>query len=130
MTASICAVGIDVGGTKIAAGLVELPEGKILARRLQPTAPERGGEAVLADVMALVLSLRLEATQLKKFPTAIGVAVAELVSRDGEIVSDTTIRWKGLAVRERLQQISPDEVSAREAHALIYELKQLLDKPV
>ena len=33
-------------------------------------------------------------------------------------------------LRERLQQISPDEVSAREAHALIYELKQLLDKPV
>ena len=33
-------------------------------------------------------------------------------------------------LRERLLKISPDEVSAREAHALIYELKQLLDKPV
>ena len=32
-------------------------------------------------------------------------------------------------LRERLAKISPDEVSAREAHALIYELKQLLDKP-
>jgi DNA mismatch repair protein MutS len=32
-------------------------------------------------------------------------------------------------LRERLAKILPDEVSAREAHALIYELKQLLDKP-
>jgi len=31
-------------------------------------------------------------------------------------------------LRERLLSISPDEVSPREAHALIYELKQLLDK--
>ena len=31
-------------------------------------------------------------------------------------------------LRERLKSISPDEVSPREAHALIYELKQLLDK--
>lgn len=31
-------------------------------------------------------------------------------------------------IREKLQSISPDEVSPREAHALIYELKQLLDR--
>ena len=31
------------------------------------------------------------------------------------------------SLRERLQNILPDEVSPREAHALIYELKQLLD---
>ncbi len=31
-------------------------------------------------------------------------------------------------LRERLMAISPDEVSPREAHALIYELKQILDK--
>ena len=31
-------------------------------------------------------------------------------------------------LRQRLLSISPDEVSPREAHALIYELKQLLDK--
>ena len=32
-------------------------------------------------------------------------------------------------LREKLKLIRPDEVSPREAHALIYELKQLLDKP-
>ncbi len=32
-------------------------------------------------------------------------------------------------LRERLDKISPDEISAREAHALIYELKLLMDKP-
>ena len=42
------AVGIDVGGTKIAAGLVDCGSGRILAREDVPTRPERGGEAVLA----------------------------------------------------------------------------------
>ncbi len=32
-------------------------------------------------------------------------------------------------LRERLRKIMPDEISTREAHALIYELKQLLDNP-
>lgn len=112
VTASTCAIGIDVGGTKLAAGVVEFPEGKILARRLQATAPERGGEAVLLDVLALAGSLRAEAIQLAKSPIAIGLAVAELVSRAGEIVSDATIRWKGLPVRERLQKILPTRIEA------------------
>lgn len=112
MAASTCAIGIDVGGTKLAAGLVELPEGKILSRRKQLTAPERGGEAVLRDVMALAESLHAEATQLAKQPVAIGLSVAELVSRDGEIVSDATIRWKGLPVRERLAKILPTRIEA------------------
>ena len=32
-----------------------LPEGRVLARRLQPTQPDRGGDAVLADVVNLML---------------------------------------------------------------------------
>lgn len=48
------AIGVDVGGTKIAVGWVTLPDGIVRARRVVPTLPERGGEAVLADVERLV----------------------------------------------------------------------------
>jgi glucokinase len=48
----VYALGIDVGGTKIAAGLVEFPSGRVLARRTLPTHPHRGGYAVLADALA------------------------------------------------------------------------------
>ena len=37
------AVGIDVGGTKIAAGVVDVATGAVGERRVVPTRPERGG---------------------------------------------------------------------------------------
>src|SRR5215469_8091894 len=43
------AVGLDIGGTKIAAGIMLWPSGEILHRVLIPTKPTRGGEAVLRD---------------------------------------------------------------------------------
>jgi glucokinase len=96
-------IGIDVGGTKIAAGLLAAPSGEVLARRLQPTAAERGGEDVLADVIALARSLQDDATRLGVSPRAIGVGVAELVSPSGEILSAATIAWKGIEVGRRVQ---------------------------
>ena len=47
------ALGIDVGGTKIAAGLVDLDTGTIANRREIPTVPQRGGTSVLEDVISL-----------------------------------------------------------------------------
>ena len=45
------AIGVDVGGTKIAAGLVSFPKGEVHGRQQIPTNPARGGNAVLADVL-------------------------------------------------------------------------------
>src|SRR5262245_26762693 len=50
---SFCAIGVDVGGTKIAAGLVRFPEGEVHSRRQISSAPARGGDAVFADVQRL-----------------------------------------------------------------------------
>src|SRR6185295_10342921 len=84
-------------------GLVLLPEGRVLARRLQATVPERGGEAVLADVVEQAQSLRAEAAKLGVRPVAVGVALAELVSAEGKVLSDATIRWKGVDVSREVQ---------------------------
>jgi len=46
-------IGLDLGGTKIAAALVG-PEGEILAEDRWPTVPERGPEAVSDDIADLV----------------------------------------------------------------------------
>ena len=89
------AIGIDAGGTKIAAGLVRLPEGMILARRLQPTAPTRGGATVLDDVASMALSLIEEGKTMGACPSFIGIGVCELVSPADEILSEATIHWKG-----------------------------------
>ncbi len=51
------AVGIDVGGTKIAAAIVELDTGRLLHRREIATNVDHGGEAVLDTVRGLLSDL-------------------------------------------------------------------------
>src|SRR5262245_23192039 len=57
-----CTIGLDIGGTKIAGGIVAFPQGRILSRRVIPTRPERGGQAVLEEALALANRLMAEAT--------------------------------------------------------------------
>jgi predicted NBD/HSP70 family sugar kinase len=111
-TETICALGLDVGGTKIAAGLVAWPSGEILCRRTVPTAPERGGGPVLQDVIALVRQFADEAERNSRRVLGVGLGVAELVDANGRVTSGHTIRWEGLPVRETLAEVAPAVVDA------------------
>ena len=51
------AIGLDIGGTKVAAGVVLWPSGEILQRTIIATKPARGGEAVLKDTHDLARQL-------------------------------------------------------------------------
>jgi glucokinase len=106
MTNDICALGIDVGGTKIAAGVVTR-DGQLFLPRHLPTAAERGGEAVLRDVEALSVELIKSADEMGMKVVGIGLGVAELVDLQGAVTSGHTIKWNGWPVRERLSQIAP-----------------------
>lgn len=94
--AEAVAVGVDVGGTKIAAGLVEFPHGTVVQRRVVPTRPGRGGAAVLDDVRALIEELSPSDS------VPVGVGIAELVSLDQEVESEFIIGWRGLPIRDQL----------------------------
>ena len=87
------AVGIDVGGTKIAAGVVDVASGRVLERRQVPTRPERGGAAVLEACAAL-------AADLGAVSLPVGIGLCELVSLDGRPTSAETVDWRSLAVPE------------------------------
>lgn len=113
------AVGIDVGGTKIAAGLVDLSRGVVLMRRTLPTEPQRGGAAVLADVLTLAEAMLAEAQAREQEVRGIGLGVAELVDGDGNITSAHTIPWVGVPVQQRLAQFAPAMVESDvRTHAL------------
>jgi glucokinase len=100
------AIGIDVGGTKIAGGLVDLSTGAVSDASQIPSLASRPGEAVLADVAVLIRHLR-DAARRDEVPLAgAGVAVAELVDWDGNIFSGHRIAWNGL----RVQEILSDEI--------------------
>ena len=106
------ALGIDVGGTKIAGGIVDLQTGAVSARQQVPTQYDRGGAAILADTLALARDLHAKATSLGLRPQALGVGVAELVDRQGRVFSDHRIKWTGLDVAGSLQAVLPTVISA------------------
>ena len=109
---SFCAIGIDVGGTKIAAGVAAFPEGRALARLTIPTQPERGGRAVLDDVLRLTLELAAETERSGAPVNAIGLGVCELVDRAGDLASANCIQWLDQPVRQELSAIAPVTIEA------------------
>jgi glucokinase len=106
------AIGLDIGGTKTAAGVVLWPSGEILRRTVVPTMPARGGEAVLKDTLDLARQLhdwaRLEGIEV----AGIGAGVAELVDCEGNVTSSCTIHWRDLPVQQRLSEIAPAQVES------------------
>ena len=90
-------LGIDIGGTKIAGGLVT-NTGEVVTRAHCPTPTAQGGQAVLAAAIALALSLRAQAARPV---TAIGIGAAGQVDCDrGMIVHASEIMpgWAGTSV--------------------------------
>ena len=83
------ALGIDVGGTKIAAGIVDLGTGAVLERRQVAARAERGGAAVLDDCAAL-------AAELGGGQLPVGIGLCELVDLAGRPASADTIDWRDL----------------------------------
>ena len=107
-----CAIGLDVGGTKIACGLLEPSSGEVLARRIVPTRPERGGEAVLSDVLTMARASKAEAERLGFRTLGVGVGVAELVDAEGKVTSENAIPWLGVPIATRINDISPTVVES------------------
>ncbi len=107
-----CAIGLDVGGTKIAGGVVSFPSGEIVARETIPTAAHRGGAAVLEDVFALAERLADAAQQQGYALHGIGIGVPELVDANGVVASDHAIAWRGVPVAQRFVSLAPAIVDA------------------
>ena len=100
-------IGIDVGGTKTAAGIATLPGGQMFSRRTIPTDPQRGGRAVLDDVCKLAVELREEASVRGQRIALLGLGICELVNREGQVASANCIQWLNEPVCEELNAIAP-----------------------
>ena len=112
MSLPLHAIGIDVGGTKIAGGVVDLAAGQVLLRRRAPTLPQRGGQAVLDDAVQMAHALAQEAAQQQLTIGGVGVGICELVSPQGEITSANLVDWRALPVQQRFSEIAPTVVES------------------
>jgi glucokinase len=94
--------GIDAGGTKLAVGVVDPDDGRVLERRETPTERHRGGQAVLEDCLELLREVSHGRTI-----AAIGAGVPELVSLEGRIQSAENWDWRDDSFRPALAGIAP-----------------------
>lgn len=124
-----CAIGLDVGGTKIAGGVVQLSSGQVLARQVVPTQPWRGGEAVLNDAWKLAERLLVKAQELNVDILGIGVGVAELIDLQGNVTSDHTIAWRGVPLQAAFSRLAPTVVESDVRAAALAESKYGAGQP-
>jgi glucokinase len=110
------ALGLDVGGTKIAAARVDVETGAILASRRIPTGAARGAEAVLADCRTLAEELAAGGEVV-----AVGLAVCELVDPQGRVRSAETVDWRGTDLPAAFAGIAPVTVESDVRAAAIAE---------
>src|SRR5450759_973427 len=99
-------LAIDIGGSKIAGGLV-MPGGQVMLARQVPTAAEMGGSAVLDRAIALARSIRAAAVAVGQdcVPTAAGIGTAGDVHPQTGVITFATSSlpdWQGIPVRERV----------------------------
>ena len=98
-------VGIDLGGTNIAVGLVD-EAGKILHKDSVPTLLERGPEPVIKDMANLSLKVIKDAGYTVDDVKAIGVGVPGLADpKTGVVIFCTNLRWHMVPLREIMQKI-------------------------
>lgn len=97
------AVGVDIGGTKIAVGVVDA-EGRILAKVRRPTEPKDPSsiDAAIADAVA-----ELSATYDVR---AIGVAAAGFASSDrNHMTFAPNIQWRDYPLGENIKALVPGQ---------------------
>ncbi|MGP7959247.1 ROK family protein [Sanguibacter sp. A247] len=93
-------IGIDLGGTKIAGGLVSR-DGALIGDVIRVATPAQdGAEAILAAILDVVATLRLAHLRLD----AIGIAAAGVIDDDGCVASATDLLpgWAGTPVTHRI----------------------------
>lgn len=92
------AVGVDIGGTKLVAGLVDV-DGRVLATARRST-PGRDVAAVEATIAAVVDELAHHAPQ-----APVGVGAAGFVSADGEtVLFSPHLAWRREPLRQGLSE--------------------------
>ncbi len=96
------AVGIDLGGTFIKAGIVD-GSGKILVKGSRPTGVERGHEATIRDMAELSLELVDKCGLTLSDIDSIGIGIPGVINNDGVVPLLTNLFWHDVPLIERMK---------------------------
>lgn len=104
MTKDEYAIGLDLGGTKILAGLVDR-EGRIIVQKLLPTTAEEGEKAVIERVLSAIHDVLSESGIDLKKVSGVGVASAGVInSESGEVIFASNLGWRNVPIGKLIGQ--------------------------
>jgi glucokinase len=95
-------IGVDLGGTKVEAGLVDR-RGKVLGGGRRPTGAERGPDGILADLVACLTEDCLAAAERPVLGVGVGVA-GQVDPATGSVLQAPNLEWRDFPLRARLEE--------------------------
>lgn len=96
-------IGIDLGGTNIAVGLVN-EEGRIIAKTETPTLASRPYQELIKDMAVCAKKVMEEAGVTEDELHSIGVGIPGVADKDGMVIFCTNLGWRNVPLRAELQQ--------------------------
>ena len=97
-------IGIDIGGTKIIAGIVD-ENGSVIHSKRIPTETARGYEGVRDDIVILVQDIMKGAGVQKKSIEQIGVATAGQIEKEScEILFSPNLGWRNVPLKDDIEK--------------------------
>jgi glucokinase len=110
-------LAIDIGGTKIAAALVDA-DGAILKETVRPTLPSTNPDVVFASAEAAIVQLLSEVAE-PQTPLRVGVGSAGPINGPAGTISPVNIpAWRNFEVSARVADVITDRLGVRPRVAL------------
>lgn len=98
-------IGVDLGGTNIAAGIVD-DNGKILHKDSLPTGRNRGSQAIVNDICLIIEKILADANISKDQIHSVGVGSPGSLDRDqGVIIANFNLGFRYVKIREAIQKV-------------------------
>jgi len=97
-------IGIDLGGTNIAAGIVD-EQGGLLLKKSTPTLPQRGADAVLGDIISLCKDIMKESKVSPADVKSVGIGCPGIVDPPkGILVYATNLGFNNVPMAQTVSE--------------------------
>ncbi|GAA0789769.1 ROK family protein [Hathewaya limosa] len=96
-------IGIDLGGTNIAAGIVE-ENGNIILKDYCKTRIEAGSKSIINDIKNLINNLIKKGGVKKSDFKAIGIGIPGVANKEGIVIRCINLKWRMVPLKKPLEE--------------------------